>query len=295
MELAGKSKLLFVINPVSGGKNKILIENEIRKYFENLPIDILFINLTGKEDDLLIKQNILLFKPDKVIVVGGDGTIKLLAQQLISTQIPLGIIPAGSANGLAIELNLSFSVTGALDIIMHGMIKKIDLILFNNKEISIHISDIGLNAFLIRYYAKNRLRGKWGYAKAMINVLWHRKFLRAEIRVNGETFIRKAYMIVLANARSYGTGVIINPAGEMSDGKFEVVILKKISIWQILKKVFLNSSFDTNEIEVIQTSEVVISTRKKVYFQIDGEYRGKVNSVKAIILPAALNLLLPEG
>ncbi len=293
MELAGKSKLLFVINPVSGGKNKILIESEIRKYFENLPIDMLFINLTGKEDDLLVKQNILLFQPDKVIVVGGDGTIKLLAQQLIGTQIPLGIIPAGSANGMATELDLPFSVTGALDTIMHGTIKKIDLILFNNKEISIHISDIGLNAFLIRYYSKNRLRGKWGYAKALINVLWYRKFLCAEIMINGETFIREAYMIVMANARSYGTGVVINPAGELSDGKFELVILKKISIWQLAKKFLVNNTPSVDEIEVIQTSEVIINTRKKVYFQIDGEYRGKVNSVKAIILPAALSLLLP--
>lgn len=293
MELAGKSKLLFVINPVSGGKNKILIEIEIRKYFENLPIDLLFINLTGKEDDLLVKQNILRFQPDKVIVVGGDGTIKLLAQQLMGTEIPLGIIPAGSANGMARELDIPFSVIGALDTIMHGMIQKVDLILFNNKEISIHISDIGLNAFLVRYYSKNRLRGKWGYAKALVSVLWHRKLLRAEVIVNGEAFIRKAYMIILANARSYGTGVIINPSGQLRDGKFEIIIMKKISIWQLAKQILTNSIPGEDEMEVIQTSEVIIHTHKKVYFQIDGEYRGKVNSLNAVILPAALNLLLP--
>ena len=293
MEESGQSKLLFVINPVSGGNNKIRIEKEIRQYFEKLPIPIKLINLTGKQDDILVKQHILLFQPDKVIVVGGDGTIKLIAELLIGTQTPLGIIPAGSANGMATELNLPYSVTSALDIAVNGVIKKIDLVLFNDKEISVHISDIGLNAFLIKYYSKNRLRGKWGYIKAVISVLWHKRLLRAEILINGEKILRKAYMIVIANARSYGTGIIINPAGDLSDGKFEIVLLKKVSVWKLIKTFLTNRAIDAEEIEVIQTSEVSITTRKKVYFQIDGEYRGKVNTVKAIILPAALNLLLP--
>jgi diacylglycerol kinase family enzyme len=216
-----------------------------------------------------------------------------MAEQLRGTQIPLGIIPAGSANGMARELNLPLSVTDALDIVLNGIIKKIDLVLFNDKEISIHISDIGLNAFLIKYYSKNRLRGKWGYAKAVISVLWHRRLFHSAIQINGEKILRKVYMIVLANACSYGTGVVINPAGDLSDGKFEIILLKKIAVWNLVKTFLTNRPFDTDEIDVIQTSEVTITTRKKVYFQIDGEYRGKVNTLKASILPGALTLLLP--
>ena len=293
MKAKPQSKLLFVINPVSGGSDKIRIENQIHQYFEQLPVQIKLINLSGKQDDIFIKKNISLFQPDKVIAVGGDGTIKLIAGQLIGTKIPLGIIPAGSANGMALELNLPFSISKALDIVVNGIIKKIDLILFNDKEISVHISDLGLNAFLIKYYSMNRLRGKWGYAKAVINVLWQRRLLHAEILINGKTMFRKAWMIALANARSYGTGVMINPAGNLSDGKFEIVILKKVSVWKLLKRIFTNCPFDADEIELIQTNEVIITTARKVYFQIDGEYRGKVNTIKAVILPAALDLLLP--
>lgn len=83
MKETAQSKLLFVINSLSGGNNKIVIQKDICQYFETLRIHIKLINLTGKQDDILVRQYILLFQPDKVIVVGGDGTIKLIAELLI--------------------------------------------------------------------------------------------------------------------------------------------------------------------------------------------------------------------
>jgi diacylglycerol kinase family enzyme len=137
------------------------------------------------------------------------------------------------------------------------------------------------------------MRGKWGYAKALIRVLWQRQLIKTQLRLNGENIFREAFMIVLANARSYGTGIIINHMGSLTDGKFEVVILKEASLWELLKMMITNKPFDPAKIEVIQTEEVSITIRKKAFFQIDGEYRGKVTAVKARILPSALSILFP--
>lgn len=293
MENNELSKLLFVINPISGGNKKTLWETGIRQYYHNSQQHIRVINLTGKNDASLVRQHMSIFQPDKVIAVGGDGTIKLLAEQLIGTQIPLGILPAGSANGMANELDLPTTVKEALDVVTHGRVQKIDLIRINDNQISVHLSDIGLNALVIKYYSMNRMRGKWGYFKAIIRVLWQRQLISTEMYINGEKIARKAFMVVLANARSYGTGALINPAGDLTDGKFEVIILKELSIWELLKMLLSHRPFDPEKIEILQTTEVNISIRKKAYFQIDGEYRGKVTSVKAKILPAALGLLLP--
>jgi len=294
MENNNQSKLLFVINPVAGGNKKTLWETGIRQYFINTPHHIKIINLNGKNDTSMVRGGISVFQPDKVIAVGGDGTIKLVAEQLAGTFIPLGILPAGSANGMANELGLPSTVNEALDVVMHGVIKRIDLIRINDKEISIHLSDMGLNALVIKYYAMNRARGKWGYAKAIFRVLWQRQLIKTEMFINGEKLFRSAFMIVLANARTYGTGAVINPSGDLSDGKFEVIILKELSLWELLKMLLTHRPFDPQKIEILQTREITISIRKKAYFQIDGEFRGKVTLVRAKILPSALSLLLPS-
>src|ERR1700750_445795 len=92
------SKLLFVINPVSGSR-KINWEAGIREYFSNSSHILEVIIVGTGNDGMKIYEKIKSWQPDKVIAVGGDGTIKLVAEQLLNTNIPLGIIPGGSANG----------------------------------------------------------------------------------------------------------------------------------------------------------------------------------------------------
>ena len=107
------------------------------------------------------------------------------------------------------------------------------------------------------------------------------------------TIKRKAYMVVLANARKYGTGGNINPEGDVTDGLFEVVIMRKINLFEIMKGIFTNKPFHPDKIEVIKTKTVELSTLSKAYFQVDGEYRGRVRGIKAEIIPHAITVMLP--
>jgi diacylglycerol kinase (ATP) len=249
--------------------------------------------MAGGNDGLRIHEKIKSWQPDKVVAVGGDGTIKLVAELIFSTGIPLGIIPAGSANGLAREFNLPSSVRDALDVVMKNNVQPVDLIKINDKEICIHLSDMGLNARVVKYYAMGGVRGKWGYARAIARVLWQRQLIKTEILIDGQRLLRAAFMVVIANARTYGTGALINPTGNVSDGVFEVVVVKELSVWELLKMIITHKPFDPRKIEVLKATEVSVSIRKRAYFQVDGEYRGKQTAVHARILPAALNLLLP--
>ncbi len=287
------TKLLFVINPVSGANENTDWEAGIRQYFKDSAHQLGIVLLTGKNDALTVYDKIKAWQPDKVIAVGGDGTIKLAAEQMVGTDIPLGIVPAGSANGLAAEMKLPSGLNDALEVAMKGIVRKTDLIKINDREICIHLSDMGLNAKVVKYYAMGGVRGKWGYAKAILRVLWQRQLIKTEIQINGEKLTRYAFMIVLANSRTYGTGAIINPDGDIGDGKFEVVIVKELSVWELLKMMITHKPFDPRKIEILRTDEVSISIRRRAYFQVDGEYRGKLTLVRAKILPAAVNLVFP--
>ena len=287
-------KLLFAINPVSGGKSKVNWENKITEYFRPLPHTIQVFMLTGKDDSASLRHHIASWKPDRVIAVGGDGTIISIAEQLLGTGIPLGIIPAGSANGLATELNLPADLEKNLDIIINGQVKKMDAIRINNKEISIHLSDIGLNALLIKYYERNKGRGKWGYFKAIFRTLWDKQLMNVHIVGNGIDEHRKAFMIVLANATKYGTGALINPKGDLYDGEFELIIVRKLALAELIKMLIQHRELNPNKIDTLKVKEVTLTPSRKAYFQVDGEYRGKTEKIHAAILPGQLNVVLPN-
>ncbi|HVG16839.1 MAG TPA: diacylglycerol kinase family protein [Chitinophagaceae bacterium] len=286
-------KILFVINPISGGKLKQDWEAFIRDYFKSLPHSIEFYILTGKDDSSSINHYIERLAPDKVVGVGGDGTIKLIAELLHGKDIAIGILPAGSANGMAKELNIPLAKEAALDVVLNGEKKQTDVIQVNDEEICLHLSDFGLNAMLVHYFENSNKRGMIGYAQGVLKMLWNKRKLHATITTDDDTFKRKAYMIVLANASKYGTGATINPEGKIDDGLFEVVIIRRLNFWGLLNMLIAHNNFNKEKIEIVSTKSVKISLLYKSHFQVDGEYRGKTKTITAKVLSGCLNIMLP--
>ena len=134
----------------------------------------------------------------------------------------------------------------------------------------------------------------FGYAKVAFKVFRKKRLMRLNIQVNGENISRAAYMIVLANAKTYGTGAVINPDGNISDGKFEVIIMRKLNLVHLFRMLISHKPFDENYIETIHAEKVVITSAKKSHFQVDGEYCGKTDKITAEIIPSSLNVLIPS-
>lgn len=284
--------LLFVINPVSGN-HSLNFQSIIQQYFAASTHTVSFFNLPANccADD--IKKVITHAPPDRVVAVGGDGTIKLVAEAVIHTNIPLAIVPGGSANGMAKELGIPEKPEDALDIVVNGQGKKIHLIEVN-KHLCIHLSDIGFNAFLVKTFETYNSRGMWTYVKAGLKVLFKNPMLEIDVESKGKTQTYSAGMVVIANATKYGTGALINPDGKLDDGFFEVILLKKISFKEIFKMLVTHKPYDTSKTEVLQTAALKITSKRKAHFQVDGEYLGKVNHVTARILKDALEVIVPR-
>ena len=293
MSEQGAKKYLFILNPVAGGKNKQNWESAIRDYFRSSNHTAEIFILTGQEDETSLRHWIGNVRPDYLVAVGGDGTVSMAAHAVQQTDICLGILPAGSANGMAKELELPLDMVGALKVLTDGVAKKIDLIEVNGKHLCLHLSDIGMNAQLIHYFEEGGIRGKWGYARMVFKVLRRKESLEVTINTGKESFRRKAFMVVLANARKYGTGAIINPEGNLSDGLFEVIIIRRLALSEIIKAIITHKTFNPQKFELIQASSVSISTKHRTHFQVDGEYLGKTTQVDAKILPSRLLIQVP--
>ena len=284
--------ILFVVNPLSGGKKKLDWESAIRNYFKNLPHTIEFYVLSGKDDTGSLEYWIEKLRITRVIAVGGDGTVNLIAKQLLGTNLIMGILPAGSANGMAKELRIPETTEGALDIVINGTVKCCDVIKINQRDMSLHLSDFGLNARLIKYFDESPLRGMWGYFRMVFKVLWNKKLMNAHIAADNLDLKTDAYMVVIANASKYGTGAVINPEGNICDGLFEIVIVRKLSLSQLIRMFISYRNFNPKKVEVFRTKTATITTTKKTHFQVDGEYTGKIDKVTAAIMPSQVNLLV---
>ena len=284
-------KILFIINPISGNNTTdwtVVIAN----YFSNLDCTIQLYKLTKICNVQTIKDKIAEFNPHQVVAVGGDGTVKMVAECLIHTNILLGILPAGSANGLAKELGISDNPQKAMDTLMEGQSKKIHITLINN-HLCIHLSDIGLNAYVMKKFKKQHGRGMWGYFIASLRVLVLNPIMEVTMHIGDKIIKIKAEMVVIANATKYGTGALINPIGQLDDDVFEVIVVKQISFLEVFKMVFSHAIYDPDKTEVFQTNQLSMHATKKVHFQVDGEYLGKIKDLNAVIVPDALNLICP--
>lgn len=288
-----KFKFLFVINPGSGNHNKDW-ETLIREYFDSLSHQIELFVLTPDCDATLINKTIAAFAPDRVVAVGGDGTIKLVAECLLQKNIPIGILPAGSANGLAKELGISEQPAEALDALVNGKLKNIHVTRVND-HLCVHLSDIGFNAFLIKKFESQNKRGMWGYLKASIKVLFSNPKMQVRMEIDGQPVNITAAMIVVANGTKYGSGAVINPIGNLEDELFEVIAIKKISLHEIYKMTFARGDIDPAKTEIFQTNLLTIRSKHRAHFQVDGEYLGKLYEIKAAIVANALQMIVPAG
>lgn len=288
-----KKNVIMITNPVSGGVDKSEFIDAASNYAAMENLNFVLYETSADNDTTKIKALYKKFMPERIIVAGGDGTIKLVAEALENEDFILGILPAGSANGLATDLGLPKSVEESIPIAFLNGYQEIDMIVVNGKT-SLHLSDLGLNATLIKNYEEGSMHGRWHYALQAFKTLINTDvYFSATVTANNEITEYQARMIVIANSKKYGTGVTINPNGVMDDGKFEIIILKNLDFMVFGKIVTGNMPLESEDISIISTDKATIKTNFPVSFQMDGEYCGAESEFNIGIAPKKLKVAIP--
>lgn len=288
-----KKTVVMIVNPISGDVNKIEYIAAAEAFAAQENQDFVLYETDGENDIANVKKLYETHKPHRMLVAGGDGTIKMVAEALEQHDVTLGILPAGSANGLSVDLNLPDSLEENLKIAFRNNFMEMDMICINGKK-SLHLSDLGLNAQLVKNYENSSTRGMLGYALQAITTLSEQEEpFKATISANNQKIECIARMIVIANSQKYGTGVTINPNGVMNDGKFEIVILKNLDLLVFGKIITGNMPLDSDDVEIISTDKAKIELNTAVSFQIDGEYIGQEKNLDIYILPQQMKVAIP--
>ena len=295
IDMNAKSHLLLIVNPKSGSGDKSELIELLSQEIDKKGWTYSIYETTGKNDDIAILDSIKKKTTTRVIIAGGDGTINLVAHALKNHSIPFGIIPSGSANGLALNLKLPKSVEDQIAVALGEQFIEMDHLNVNDNS-CLHIADLGLNAELIHNFEDSSIRGKLGYLLQTIPTLIKTEGpFTFEIEIDGKIIERSGILLAIANANDYGTGATINPNGLMNDSKFEVLIFKELDTIEILKTIYDKVDLDKDFAECFSTNKVTITTKNPVPFQIDGEPMGKTKKVEVCIYPKKIKIAVPTN
>ncbi|MCK5210286.1 MAG: NAD(+)/NADH kinase [Cyclobacteriaceae bacterium] len=298
---------LFVVNPISGGNDKSAFYRFIEEENQRMGFSYELYKTTGTDDESRLIKLVIHHKPEVIVAVGGDGTLLLAAKVVKNSSIKIGLIPFGSANGMSRELNIpkipdiSLSLNPSQrfkecwNIIKNERVQEVDLLQINKNHYSLHLSDIGLNAKIVKRFEAEKIRGYFGYARLFFKELKQKKRISYRLVADGIQYQGKAYMIVIANATMYGTGAVINPVGKLDDGVFEICLVKQIKFVSLLRSlvsIFKKKLQPRKDLmKVVICKNAIIEIKEAETLQVDGEVVGEVKQVKIKILPGALRII----
>ena len=222
-----------------------------------------------------------------------NGTIREVAAAIKERDLLIGLFPSGSANGLALNLNIPEDLEEQLEIAMGDGFRTVDILEVGNNT-CLHISDFGVNAALVKNYEESDIRGKFGYLLQAIPTLTTTKYpFTVTVEVNDKKVKEEVILVAVANAKKFGTGANINPTGQLDDGVFEVLLFKNFDIREILRTFYGEIAPNSEFVTVIKTTEANITCDEPIPFQIDGEYMGDKKEIMARIRPEKLKILSP--
>ncbi|SMO36548.1 lipid kinase, YegS/Rv2252/BmrU family [Saccharicrinis carchari] len=287
-------KVLFLINPVSGiGKQKTVersIETDLDH--DNLSVDISYTRYKGHARELAGQA---VGRYHAVVAVGGDGTVNEVASKLVGSDTALAIVPAGSGNGLARYMEIPMRMNKAVQCLNSFLEKRIDTMKVN-QYCSVNVAGIGFDAHISHNFEGKRLRGPLGYLQLITSEFASYKSESYQLKIDGKTYNRKAFLVSFANSSQYGNNIHIAPNALINDGFIDVCIIPdfaKINAPAMVLSLLDKSLNKNDKDEVVRAKLIEIEHPTELKAHIDGEPVSLGNKATIQIQPLSLKIIVP--
>ncbi len=212
---------------------------------------------------------------DRVILGGGDGTLSCSLKALQDTELPMGIIPLGTANNFARNLGIPLSIEESVSVIAEGNTRLIDVGLVNGLPF-LNVAGIGLSTRINRT-VPHQLKKKWGvlaYAFSGFKLAKQARPFSALIRCDNRRIKVRTLQITVCNGKHYGAGMTISPDATIADQLLDLSSTEVKNWWnglRVLKAMKKGDVKNTAGIRLMRGKEIVILTRHPVSIDVDGE------------------------
>ena len=225
-----------------------------------------------------------------VMAWGGDGTISEVASALAFDEVPLGIIPAGSGNGLARELGVSLRPERAIADALQAVPRPIDLGELDG-HLFANIAGVGFDAHIASRFATARRRGFIGYAGITARALTSYVPQRYRVTTSGVETAHRAILVTIANSAQFGNNARIAPGARVDDGELDLVVMEERSrvgtLYQ-MPRLFNGTVARVPGCTIRRIREATIEADAPMTYHVDGEPMAGGTKLRARIHPGAL-------
>jgi len=290
-------KVLFIINKFAGTGYQSSVEGRILSQCHRASLEAT-IEFTQRPHHAteLSRQAAEAREFDIVFAVGGDGTINEVAQGLLHTGQPMGVLPHGSGNGLARHLGIPMNFEKSLQLIDRHRIISMDSFLINEK-LSLNVSGIGFDGHIANLFADKTNRGFLGYSRLVLHEFFSFPEFKVEAKIDDAVIRSEIFMITFANSSQFGNNARISPHASVCDGLIDVCFVRKVPVSKAVgfaHQMFTGRLEKSSLVTIRQGKHLTISLPVAMPFHVDGEAVAAAKNFSITVQPASIMMIIPS-
>jgi len=234
---------------------------------------------------------------DAIVVAGGDGTVNGAIPALIEAGKPIGILPFGTANDLALTLGIPVDPVAAAGVIVDGATRRLDVGKVNDTHF-LNVASIGLSV-KIAEKQDEELKRQWGifsYVVAAASALNEAERFEARITCGERSESVHAYQIAIGNGIHFGGGLTVSPEAAIDDGVLDVYAIETASVPELIAlapRLRDGTLVERDDVAFFRGASVRIETPEPMPVNTDGEVTTKTPADFSV-LKGALTVFAPD-
>lgn len=295
-ELRRPKRIVFIVNPKAGTNLQKHIRKSVDQFLDHRKFiySIWHTEKAGHAAELARQAREEGY--DIVVAVGGDGSINEVASELMHSETILGVIPAGSGNGLAMHLGYGRNIDRAVHKLNTADVVTIDCGLLNGHPF-INLAGIGFDGLVAKRMKGSNWRGFLPYFLKSVEAGLSYNPKVCTIETEHRTITQKCFVITVANGPMYGYNFQIAPDARLDDGLFSVVVFKDVPRWQYFAAIpssLKGKIYDAAFVEHFEARHLKISCTGTNFVHVDGESVEMEGDLIFEMVPQALKVLTPS-
>lgn len=287
---------MLVINPISGTGSKQGVAAKVESRLAECGFDTDVRYTGGRGDATRLAREAVGEGYAGVLACGGDGTVNETARALCGEKTALGILPAGSGNGLARHIGIPVDIDLSLDIITKNNVIPVDYGSVNGNPFFCTFG-MGFDAAVSHRFARQSRRGLISYVKSALSEYVQYRPQTYTLSANGKILTEKAFLVAVANASQWGNNAYIAPQASITDGLLDIIIVHSgspIDAAVMGMDIFTGFINKNTMVHCFRAPAAVIYRNEPGEAHIDGEPMILDNILDIKCHPGALRVFAPE-
>lgn len=286
--------ILVFVNPKARQGNQL--ETEIKNWLKDQGFNVLNDSFDPRKDKIV--EIITQHHQEKPIVLvgGGDGSVNAALPALVKYQLPLVLVPLGTANNLARSLEIPIEPLKAVALAVEGQIKNIDIGIANDIPF-VNVIGLGLSTQvnrMVRAEMKKWL-GVFAFVFTALKVALRMTPFRVVLECDGKSHKAYTWQLTVCNGRNYGNGLVIHEDASLEDETLHALSTEVKKWWHgfaLLPSLMRGKFKEDHPVTVLAGKSMLIHTKRPMHVDVDGDIKTKT-PVKLEIRPQALRIFVP--